>query len=413
MPSTFSRTIAVVSVGAVLVTLAGSVQAAPRRVALLVGDNTGEGYDVALRYAESETRRLGEVLRSLGDFDAADVLTLAHPRADELRQAFATVRARLRAAGGDTMLFVFYSGHADAEGLHLAGERFPLDELRDLVADIPATARVLVVDACRSGALTRVKGGAPGPSFEVHLTAPITARGMAILTSSAAGEDAQESDEIGSSLFTHFLTSALIGAGDKNDDGAVTVEEAFAYASENTIAATSATRMGPQHPTFRYDLGGRGALVLTHPGRPNQRLGHFRFVEPGWYLVRGSDGPVIAELQATRAGQMLALAAGRYRLTERRRDRYLEGELMVRAGETALVTPALLRPHAYESVASKGGRALFEAAPDGGVARKPPLWKRWWFWTVASAGVAAIAGGVTAGVLASRRQETTFQIWQP
>ena len=283
---------------------------AGHRLALLVGADHGDAGEAELRYAAAEAARLGAVLRDVGDFAADDVVVLSAPTPETLTQALAQLRARAEAAGDGALLFVFYSGHADGESLHLGGGHASLTALRDAVAETPAAARVLVVDACRSGTLTRVKGGHAGPAFDVRLDPPLGARGFAILTSSAAGEDAQESDDVGSSLFTHFFTSALLGAGDKNGDGEITLEEAFAYASERTIVAAGSSLMGPQHPTFRYDLGGRAGLVLTHPGRLNARTGRFQFPEPGWYLVRRPDGPIMAELHATRARSIAGAARG-------------------------------------------------------------------------------------------------------
>jgi hypothetical protein len=386
--------------------------AEPHRIALLVGANQGNGYELRLRYAEEEARRLSETLRLVGGFEAADIVVLEHPDADELRRTMATLRARIAASTDETLLFVFYSGHADAEGLHLSGDRFALDELRDTVAAIPASARVLIVDACRSGSLTRVKGGRPGPSFDVRMNAPIGARGFAILTSSAAGEDAQESDDVGSSLFTHYLNSALMGAGDSNSDGTVTIEEAFAYASERTIVAASATMAGPQHPTFRYELGGRGGLVLTRPGHLSRQFGLVQFPESGWYLVQRPDGPVVAELRATRAGQTLALEAGHYRLTKRLREQYLEGDVDVTAGAVAQLSTRQLQRYPYPHGVRKGALALDLAADEKPSAGRPLL-RRWWFWTAAFTGAAVVAGAIALGVVESQPRETSFQLHQP
>ena len=52
----------------------------------------------------------------------------------------------------------------------------------------PAAVRLLVVDACRSGTVTRVKGVTAAPSFELRIKDDTDTTGMAILTSSAAGE---------------------------------------------------------------------------------------------------------------------------------------------------------------------------------------------------------------------------------
>jgi hypothetical protein len=93
------------------------------------------------------------------------------------------------------------------------------------------------------------------------------------MTSSAEGEDSQESDALSGSFFTHYFNSGLIGAADQNHDGLVTLAEAFSFASEQTYRATVATAAGPQHPTFRFDLGGRQDLVLARPRTPRKGLG--------------------------------------------------------------------------------------------------------------------------------------------
>ena len=183
---------------------------------------------------------------------------------------------------------MYYSGHADGDALHLGGTRLDLVELRDVTAGSSAEARVLVVDSCRSGALTRVKGGRPVPNFEITLDSPPRAQGFAILTSSAAGEDAQESDQLRASIFTHHLISGLLGAADRDHDGRVTIDEAFEYSSERTLAATASSLPGPQHPTYRLEIGGRNDLILSEPGRAARDRGFLAFAIC-WTWDRDSD----------------------------------------------------------------------------------------------------------------------------
>ncbi len=161
------------------------------------------------------------------------------------------------------MLLVYYSGHADAGALHLGGSRLELAELEQLVRGSAAAFRLLVLDSCRSGALTRVKGGTPIPPFDIQLNERVTGEGAVFLTSSSASEDSQESDELKGSFFTHALLSGLLGAADENGDGKVTLDEAYRHAYEATLRASSRTLAGTQHPTFQYDLRGTGDLVLA------------------------------------------------------------------------------------------------------------------------------------------------------
>ena len=381
-----------------LLTSASSL-AAPRRFALVVGENLGDPTDPALQYAEEDARRLSDTLQRVGDFDQDDLVTLLRPSVKSLRVALSTVLANVAEAEGETLLVVFYSGHADAESLHLRGGRFPLAELRDTIAKAPASARVLVLDACRSGSLTRVKGGRPGPAFDVHLETPVEAKGLAILTSSAAGEDAQESDDLRGSFFTHYFVSALLGAGDRDRDGAVTVDEAFGYAADRTVAATSATSAGPQHPTYRYELGGRQTLVLTRPGQLNVGMGVLEFPHPGWYLVRRGGGPILAELHTDERDHKLTLPAGRYQVTRRTTGQYYEGEIDVSAGSTTTVTDERFARFDYLPVARKGPSS-----------DRPPSWK-----PIYATGLALFCGTVLAtqiwGIASSSLDTANGDLW--
>src|SRR4051812_28828269 len=105
---------------------------------------------------------------------------------------------------------------------------------------------VALVDACRSGGIIGVKGGVPAPAFLLDFEDQLPSEGFAVVTSASAQEDAQESDRWGGSVFTATLISGLAGAADESGDGIVTLEEAYAYAYEQTLQATVSTLPGPQ-----------------------------------------------------------------------------------------------------------------------------------------------------------------------
>src|SRR5215471_19069040 len=95
---------------------------------------------------------------------------------------------------GGIEVILYYSGHADEQGLLLGSDRYSYRTLRDRLDEIPADVRIAVLDACASGAFTRLKGGKTRPPFLVDQSADM--RGHAFLTSSAETEAAQESDRI-------------------------------------------------------------------------------------------------------------------------------------------------------------------------------------------------------------------------
>jgi hypothetical protein len=349
----------VMSAAALVVSTPAAAVAAPQRFAVIVGANLGDRNDVALRYAEMDAQRIADTLRMFGDFPADQILLLSGVTGSDVRDALIRLNARLREQAAGTLLFVYYSGHADQDGLRLNGTTLPLDDLRALVVGSSAETRVLVVDACRSGSATRVKGAHPVPAFDVILDSAPPPRGVAILTSSTAGEDSQESDVLRASFFTHFFNSALIGAGDQNADGRITLGEAFAFASEQTVLATMRTVAGPQHPTYRVEMGGRQDLVLTHPRNAHVPTGTLTFSEPGRYFVHrletaGGPAPV-AEVVASRPGAHVQVAPGRYLVSSRGDRQLLESEHRVDPGRWVAISRGEMRRFEYARMVRKGG----------------------------------------------------------
>jgi hypothetical protein len=268
------------------------------------------------------------------------VLVLNGVTAPELHDAILRLNMRIHEQP-DAVLVVFYSGHADAESLHLAGTHFALTELKALLVGSPANSRVLVVDACRSGSLIGLKGAHPTQPFPVAAIDEPAPQGFAVLTSSTATESAQESASLGGSFFTYYLNSGLLGAADQNRDGAVTLSELYAFASSETRAATVSSPAGQQTPAFQFMLGGRHDLVLTHPGRKDVRVGMIEFSEPGRYVVQPWNAGVlaapIAEMASHEPGSRLSLPPGHYHVTRRGQRDIAERDADVTGGETTIL----------------------------------------------------------------------------
>jgi hypothetical protein len=329
----------------------------PETWVVAFANNHGEPGEVTLRYAERDAQQLVEALQSQGEVEPRRTVLIPDASADAVRQTLLEVNARIRerSGSGPTALVVFYSGHADADALHLDGTQLRMEELRALVQGSPAAMRLLVVDACRSGTVTRVKGVTGAPSFEIHLLGEVAAEGLAIVTSSAAGESSQESDELRGSFFTHHLVNALRGAADQNGDGAVTLAEAYAYTYTQTLRSSGST-LALQHPTYAYDVRGKGEVVLTRSSALARRMGRLRLAEAAPYLVlegrRG--GPVVAEVVPVRAQATLSLAAGPYFVQERLAAEYREYEVDVKEGEELALESRPHRDVRYDRLVRKG-----------------------------------------------------------
>jgi hypothetical protein len=196
-----------------------------------------------------------------------------------------------------------------------------------MVEKSAADVKVAIVDACESGGLTQVKGARPS-SVDFVLPTDETARGVAYLASTAAGEVAQESAAIGASFFTFHLEAALRGAGDANGDGQVSLTEAFHYTSSRTITGTTTTEAGPQHPTYNFRMAGRGDVVLSDLRHAESRLALPGPPEASWVLSQ--KGRLVAE---TPGGLTLALPAGDYHVERRLGGSAAGGEVTLRPGK--------------------------------------------------------------------------------
>ena len=343
----------------VLVTSSDAV-AAINRYAVVIGNNVGRQDEARLRYAEDDAKKVMAVLQSLGDFRPENSVLLLGKGAQDVQRVLISLNARIRSettGARDSVLFVYYSGHADHEALHLGADSLELSLLRRMVEGSAAAFRLLVLDACRSGALTRVKGAQPAPSFPVATDAQLPGEGVAFLTSSAAGEDAQESDELQGSFFTHYFVSGLRGAADKNENAVVSVEEAYDYAYQHTLTASSRTVHGLQHPTFHFDLRGKGSIQLTWVRAPGSGSGLLTLPAGRTVLLfAGSEsGPVVAEVGVTDAHRTLALEPGDYFVRARANDHLLEGFTEVTAGQSTQLSEDDLTRVEYARLARKGG----------------------------------------------------------
>jgi len=341
---------------ALLLLLPAAASAEVERFALVVGNDLGQGPDLPLRYAETDAARVVSVLQEVGGVRPENTVLLQGKDADTVRRALIAVNERVRSAGHQTVLLVYYSGHADAGALHLGSTRLELGELEQLVRGSAAAFRLLIVDACRSGALTRVKGGSAIPPFDIQLGERVTGEGAVFLTSSSASEDSQESDELTGSFFTHFLLSGLLGAADENGDGRVTLDEAYRHAYEATLRASSRTLAGTQHPTFQYDLRGSGDLVLATLDAGSPTRGWLELpAGKNWLLFQdNADGGVVGEVASADRVRRLSLRAGRYFLRGRGTDVLLEGTVTVAPGSTATVDESKLQRTAYARLVRKG-----------------------------------------------------------
>lgn len=327
------------------------------RFALFIGQNEGGEGTRPLLYARDDAKRMRDIFLRLGGVKPEDALLLLDESVDQVLTSLGELERRVgeaRSRGERTTMLFYYSGHAQGGALRLGATQLPLESLKVRLAHSPADMRVGFLDACRSGALTRVKGVRRAPAFEVETDATRQAKGLVILTSSASDEDSQESDLIGASYFSYHLSTGLLGSADSGGDGRVTLSEAYAWAYERTLASTADSAAGPQHPTFSFDLAGNGDLVLTDVAARREGLRIPASAPFGPYFIIDPRGVVVAEAVKVEAERLVALAPGRYTIKRRLGDRLRVGTVDVEAGQVATVDELGFRDAKFSDDPVKG-----------------------------------------------------------
>lgn len=330
-----------------------------RYVFAVSANNGGKGRPV-LRYAESDARAFANVLSQMGGVPKQNVFRVTEPSVATLQSQLESLDKKLAAAksakGADANsreeVLVYYSGHADEKGLRLGEEIYSWKEFRKRIDALNADVKIAVIDACGSGAITRVKGGVAVPAFMVDKSSDM--KGYAFITSSTQDESSQESDKLKGSFFTHSLVSGLRGAGDASGDGKVTLSEAYQFAFNETLQKTEATMGGAQHPSRDMNLAGTGDVVMTDLRSTSAGLELDEDVD-GHLFIRDEKGELVAELYK-KSGRAMSLGfpAGKYTVRLERPAEYKEASITLYDNNRARLTNKQFAVVAAEKTTLRG-----------------------------------------------------------
>ena len=208
-----------------------------------------------------------------GGFDPARIRLLTDQTSELPTKAniLVALKAVADVTEPDDLLLFYYSGHGDEEGdesylvardgrrLVLGDTAVPLSRVREIVEGAPARAKIIVLDACHSGA--DIGGKGPKPMSEAFIRRVFEqAEGLAILASCKQGQLSYEWRENERSVFTHFLLEALEGRADRDEKGFVTVQDANRHVA-NGVKLWASQRNLSQTPTLQYTVAGDIILV--------------------------------------------------------------------------------------------------------------------------------------------------------
>ncbi len=343
----------------VLLALFALVLAAPAwgneyRFGVFVGNDAGAPGDPELVFATSDAHKMYDLFIEYGKLRPGDAILLEDKTARAVQNAVESLGRRVQEVvndGHEATFIFYYSGHGDDEALHMGATRVEHVNLRTWIERTGANRRIAMIDACQSGGITR-KGGSRGQTFAFGSTDIESVEGTAILTSSAAGELAQESPEVGGGFFTHYLHTALSGGADLDRDGEVTLTEAYDYVHRET---TFKTRDAPetQTPSFLNDTHGSGAIVLTTLEASTSNLAFLGDLTGAYSIWDEGRKRYVAEVNGAHPVH-IAVRAGTFFVHQRLNGYVREARYQVRRGETLAVYDDDFETVSLLSVSSRG-----------------------------------------------------------
>ncbi len=308
-----------------------------RRYVLIVGHNGADSEEqTPLKYADDDAARFYELLSKVTDetrlfvtFDSKSQRTFQHlvkkarpPTLDSLRRSAAQVLEKVErdaALGVASEIYFIYAGHGDVqkgEGyLVMQDGRLTRSEFERMLLD-RSKARVthVIVDACKSYffASGRGPGGERVPYARAFAPTGRRSRVGYVLSTSDEAET-HEWSTLSGGIFSHEVRSALLGAADADESGAVDYQELAAFVA---VANESVP-----YPKFKPS-------VFVHP-------------------PSGDLSAVLLEQEGLKRAARLRFGAsrsGRISISDHRGLRYLD----VNKASGAPLNVLLLEPHRYE-----------------------------------------------------------------
>ena len=283
---------------------------------IAIGSNVSLEKDLKpLRFAVTDARRFAHTMQNWGRVASESISLQENPSKKQVVDAIRWARNKWHNTGDlESQKFIFYySGHADARGLHLADGIFSKHELHQALESISAKTKVIILDSCFAGGLAQ-KGIKDVEPFEIPKMSFDEPSGSIFLSATSSDRLAFESKKLGSSLFSHSIIMGLKGGADGNGDGIVTATELYEHSFRQSQLQSQIIPTAIQKPEFISDLRGRGAVALSFPSADS---GHIHFLKglEGTIQIRSLRGLHSFKLAANDSrSRKVELAAGEYQI---------------------------------------------------------------------------------------------------
>lgn len=259
--------------------VASIVAKKPSLHALIIGIQDYENPKLTLKYPVADARLMAATLRERapGLFEGVNVVELT-TRAQTTKDAITRTLKEMSGKVRPDDLFVFFvashgtvddgqyfliTSNVGATSTHILKQTaLSQDDLKALIANVPATKKLVFIDTCNAGKLgeaIQVAMLTRGMSEDTALKILSRAVGSTILSASSSLQEAVEGyKEHG--LFTWVVAEGLKGAADSDKDGYVKTHELVNYVDDKVPALAELVFKHKQYPTTT--LSGQGFPVV-------------------------------------------------------------------------------------------------------------------------------------------------------
>ncbi len=265
------------------------------------------------------------LLRNNFDKDHIHLLTDQGPHPPSKGNILATLQSVARVTEPEDLLLFYFSGHGEEKdgesylvptegrGIVLEDMGIPIKRVREIMEKAEAKAKVIILDACHSGAKIGSKGTRPMSAEFIQHTFE-EAAGIAILSSCTQGQLSYEWPDQNCSAFTYYLLDALQGSADHDEKGFVTVQDVSHHVTAGVKIWASQQQL-IQTPTLNYLVIGdiiltrySGQSIAASPGLQDAPTTTILNVDDA---TSSGEGPVLDESINRYVGDLKALREGR------------------------------------------------------------------------------------------------------
>jgi WD40 repeat protein len=240
--------------------------------AIVVGIQEFDNPNLKLVYPVEDAKLFATTLKehSSGLFPNPDIRILVRPQ-ETTRDALIKSIKDMQSAVGPDDLFIFYvashgttddgeyflitSNVGSVSTEHLKTDAISKQELTGLIANVPATKKLMVIDTCFAGALGNALLMTRGLDEPTAMKILSRAVGTTVLAASTSTQEALEGYQ-GHGLFSYVVSEGLAGKGDVDKDGFVSTFGLAHYVDTQVPALALREFNHKQYPTT--EISGQG-----------------------------------------------------------------------------------------------------------------------------------------------------------